>query len=169
MSAGIAIYPNPRRPRRLPPTEPGHNIHGTRLPARLTFCHAELLSCRILAATTALHHRFDEAERTSDDAQLAEREAHLAVSAAEIEVARADAACKRRERVRLKHEARTMVARPRAAEVKQNLVLSRLATAQAAEARCLEETSMLMVALAEAEAAEAVANAAPVGRSPGGC
>ena len=42
-------------------------------------------------------------------------------------------------------------------------MLSRLATAQAVEARCLEETRMLMVALAEAEAAEAVANAAPVG------
>ena len=38
-----------------PPTsahEPGRKIHATRLPARPTFCHAELLSCRPSAALT---------------------------------------------------------------------------------------------------------------------
>ena len=82
------------------------------------------------------------------------------MSAAEIEVTRAQAACQRREHVRLQHEAHHA---RRAAELKQNNILARLASARAAEARCLEETRTLMVALAEAEAAEAVANAAPIG------
>ena len=58
------IYLNPSHLRHLPPSVPDRKIHATRLPARPTFCQADLLPRRILAATAALHSTAAAAVRT---------------------------------------------------------------------------------------------------------